>query len=196
MGCSSKIKGGGELTHNLWPDTESEALARQWAATFVDLRTWETRHWSMSFNKDLQSSTIKPTLQKSIVELLIAEQRIWESVSISIFLAAMFFNQLRTSLIPRASARRGWCFKQVMKVAAALMWGLWQNRNSVIWKGTVQQPTRIVNYACNFLAQWKSANSDSNFSTASQHPSSSTWSKPAVGWFKCNVAASLFSKPG
>ncbi|KAM7491636.1 hypothetical protein LguiA_034557 [Lonicera macranthoides] len=88
------------------------------------------------------------------------------------------------------------CSKQVMEVAAALMWGLWQNRNSVIWKGTVQQPTRIVNYASNFLAQWKSANSDSNFSTSYQYPSLSKWSKPPVGWIKCNVDAIVFSNPG
>ncbi|KAH9729134.1 hypothetical protein KPL70_009263 [Citrus sinensis] len=70
-------------------------------------------------------------------------------------------------------------------------WGLWQNRNTKVWRHVVGRVPQVLNKAGQDLFQWQRARQLSHFT---QMPADLTlgsfcWKRPRVGWFKCNVDA-------
>ncbi|KAH9666707.1 reverse transcriptase domain-containing protein [Citrus sinensis] len=76
-------------------------------------------------------------------------------------------------------------------LAAMVCWGLWQNRNTKVWRHVVGRVPQVLNKAGQDLFQWQRARQLSHFT---QMPVDLTlgsfcWKRLRVGWFKCNVDA-------
>lgn len=85
-------------------------------------------------------------------------------------------------------------FKLVPRVnwgkVAAIVWGVWQQRNKLVWENRSPNMHAAVHGSLAFLSSWVEANARNSLS---QHVSSATvWSKPPTGWTKCNVDGAIF----
>jgi hypothetical protein len=71
---------------------------------------------------------------------------------------------------------------------ALILWVVWRNRNDKVWND-VKESGRSLGIAV--LQQWQQWNSvqQHSLSTTQQQQPTSSWQKPAINWYKCNVDA-------
>lgn len=100
----------------------------------------------------------------------------------------LYFDQWLEELFDR-------CQLEDYSLAAMICWGLWLNRNNMVWKGVIGRVQQVVNVAGQSLFLWQQA-CQSDLYSPPKHDSfvhgSVCWTKPRAGWLKCNVDAALF----
>ena len=80
---------------------------------------------------------------------------------------------------------------------AMIIWQLWNNRNSIIWKGRGVPLASLVQAGMLFLERWTiSQNSNMKSPHIARSFADVKWSKPSNGWLKCNVNAGVFQACG
>lgn len=74
-----------------------------------------------------------------------------------------------------------------------VLWSIWLHRNLFIWKGTAASPTHIIQTTDNFLRhRVEGAEGAPNVVNDFR----ASWSRPELGFLKCNVDAATFSDEG
>jgi ribonuclease HI len=79
---------------------------------------------------------------------------------------------------------------------AVLMWHIWQNRNDMVWNSHSNTASTVGQQAITAWQAWNTANQQLHHRQMQQTrvqqnrvDSSVTWTKPPLGWLKCNVDA-------
>ncbi|KAM7490828.1 hypothetical protein LguiA_033749 [Lonicera macranthoides] len=84
--------------------------------------------------------------------------------------------------------------KKEIASVAVILWGIWQNRNSQVWKGSSLSPAAVLRNSLNHHHQWLAVNCRvSGHQSSNSVLSASHWEKPTFGWVKCNIDASVRS---
>ncbi|XP_038715125.1 uncharacterized protein LOC120008837 [Tripterygium wilfordii] len=84
-------------------------------------------------------------------------------------------------------------FLDLVHLVCMVLWGLWRNRNEIVWNNKRQTVSQVLNLASSFLFQWQSAQVLPNDDQLPLMDEGVVcWQKPSVGWLKCNVDGALF----
>ncbi|KAF2313843.1 hypothetical protein GH714_018249 [Hevea brasiliensis] len=77
----------------------------------------------------------------------------------------------------------------------AILWNIWQHRNSSIWRNQTSTSSKIVSGAEIYLSEWTCAQERSSGPVLADRRDSVplSWIRPTSGYLKCNVDASIFS---
>ena len=87
------------------------------------------------------------------------------------------------------------CSKEECKLAMMVCWRIWLNRNDKVWNGHSSRAQNLVNAAGRYLFQWQEARKRifTIVELVQLGHGSVCWSKPPMGWLKCNMDAGVFN---
>ncbi|KAM7481325.1 hypothetical protein LguiB_005908 [Lonicera macranthoides] len=100
--------------------------------------------------------------------------------------AGIFINQDKKSM-ENEEENRDWnnlkrkCSPEDLDLSAAIMWGIWKNRNALVWNNSSLSPVKVVESTMNCLAEWRLANKDSVVPRALASGQVVKWAKPPLG---------------
>ncbi|KAJ8766277.1 hypothetical protein K2173_022336 [Erythroxylum novogranatense] len=69
--------------------------------------------------------------------------------------------------------------------ALMVLYGLWLNRNQVVWNHTFESPPVILQRSRQHLRKWQAVHA--LFAATPSPPPRTAWNPPPVGCYKCNV---------
>ena len=82
-----------------------------------------------------------------------------------------------------------------------VLWGLWTQRNNILWNHANLSPSRVVVDYLYFIHDWLLTTTGllsvcSYCLSAHLAPASLMWCRPMVGFCKCNCDAAIFQASG
>ncbi|XP_050212077.1 uncharacterized protein LOC126662216 isoform X1 [Mercurialis annua] len=87
--------------------------------------------------------------------------------------------------------------KEKKELAAMVCWGIWTNRNKMVWHGVKSSPVDLVNQVSNQLVAWSGVRRRTVSDVSriiDRNDGLVKWRSPATGWIKASTDAAVFQQ--